>query len=171
MATLRDVFAELNALKSDGVVTDYAIGGATAVLFYAEPTRTYDLDVFVLTDEPAGSPLVSLAPFYDWAAAKGFAASAEHILIHGVPVQFLPAQNALAEDAVASARTLDYEGVSVRVIGPEHLAALAFQAGGARRRERGWQLLEEPGTIDRARFDEIIETHGIKMDSAHGPKT
>ena len=28
-------------------MAQYAIGGATAVLFYAEPTRTYDLDVFV----------------------------------------------------------------------------------------------------------------------------
>ncbi len=160
MATLRDVFAELNALKPDGIVADYAIGGATAVLFYAEPTRTYDVDVFVLMRPPRESAL-----------AKGFTSSAEHILIHGVPVQFLPAHNVLAEEAVAAARTLDYEGVPVRVIGPEHLAALAFQAGGARRRERAWQLLEEPGVVDRERFDEIVKAHGIKMDTDHGPTT
>jgi len=46
MASLADVFRELNTLKTTGVVRDYAIGGATAVLFYAEPARTYDVDVY-----------------------------------------------------------------------------------------------------------------------------
>ena len=171
MLTLKDVFAELNALKRAGVVKEYAVGGATAVLFYAEPTRTYDLDVFVLLPHAPDSPLVSLGPFYDWAARKGFAASAEHIMIHGVPVQFLPAHNALAEDAVATARTLSYEDVPVRVIAPEHLAALAFQAGGARRRERGWPLLEEPGVVDRVKFDQLVRDHGIKIGPGDGSET
>ena len=43
MSTRADVFRELNALKARGLVRDYALGGATAVLFYAEPTRTYTL--------------------------------------------------------------------------------------------------------------------------------
>jgi len=171
MATLKDVFAELNALKDAGIVREYAIGGATAVLFYAEPTRTYDLDVFVLlANAPAGAR-ISLQPCYGWAAQKDFPTSAEHIIIHGVPVQFLPAHNALAEAAVATARTIAYEDVPVRVIGPEHLAALAFQAGGARRRERAWQLLDEPGVVDRDKFDALAEAHGIKIDSSHGSET
>lgn len=70
--------------------------------------------------------LVSLEMFNEWARTRGFAADAEHILVHGVPVQFLPAYNALAEAAVTTARTLDYDGVPVRVINPEHLVALAF---------------------------------------------
>lgn len=45
--TLADVFRELNELKATGLVREYAIGGATAALFYAEPARTYDVDVFV----------------------------------------------------------------------------------------------------------------------------
>jgi len=37
------------------VFADSAIGGATAVLFYAEPTRTYDLDVLVkILTSPTG---------------------------------------------------------------------------------------------------------------------
>ena len=76
--------------------------------------------------------------------------------------QFLPVNNALAEDAVATARTLDYDGVPVRVIGPEHLAALAFQAGGRSRRERAWQLVES-GSVNRAKLDELLENHGIEV--------
>jgi hypothetical protein len=33
IATLAEVFRELNELKANGVVRDYAIGGATAALF------------------------------------------------------------------------------------------------------------------------------------------
>ena len=66
MSSLKEVFAVLAKMRDRGVVSAYAIGGATAVLFYAEPTRTYDVDVFVTL--PSGTePLVSLAPVYAWA--------------------------------------------------------------------------------------------------------
>jgi len=168
MASLADVFRELNALKETGLVRDYAVGGATAVLFYAEPARTYDVDVFVLLATSQSSGLVSRTSLYEWARTRGFALDAEHILVHGVPVQFLPAHNALAEEAVVSARALDYEGVTVRVIDPEHLAALAFQAGGSRRRERAWQLLETGGA-DRQRLRNLLATHGINIDLGNEP--
>jgi hypothetical protein len=44
--TLADVFRELNELTKGGIIREYALGGATAVAFYAEPTPTYDIDVF-----------------------------------------------------------------------------------------------------------------------------
>ena len=160
MATLGAVFQELNALKAAGVLADYAIGGATATLFYAEPTRTYDLDVFILLAARDSASLAPLASIYDWARARGFPEDAEHIQIHGVPVQFLPAHNSLAEEAVTKGRTLDYEGVPVKVIGPEHLAALALQTGGRRRRERAWQLIES-GSTDRGALREILRRHAI----------
>ena len=168
MVTLANVFRLLNTLKADGVVQDYALGGATAVLFYAEPTRTYDVDVFVSLPPARNSALVSLQPIYEWAETRGFAAEAEHVLIHGVPVQFLAAHNALAEDAVVTARTLEYAGVPVRVIAPEHLIALALQVGGARQRERAWQLLES-GPIDRQQLRSLLASHAInvEIDDAH----
>src|SRR5437764_2796631 len=118
MSSLADVFREVNALKADGIIREYALGGAMAVLFYAEPARTYDVDVFVLLPEAHTQTLVSLSAMYDVAKRRGFPVHAEHILIHEVPVQFLPAHNALAEDAIASARTFEHEAVTVRGIGP-----------------------------------------------------
>ena len=38
----------LNALERGGVLRRYAIGGAMAATFYAEPVLTFDLDIFVL---------------------------------------------------------------------------------------------------------------------------
>jgi len=162
MATLADVFQVLAEMRSAGVVRDYAVGGATAVLFYAEPARTYDLDVFILLPQ-SESGLAPLATIFEWTASRGFSPLKEHVLIHGVPEQFLPAHNSLVEEAIAGARELDYEGVMVRVIDPDHLAALALQAGGARRRERAWQLLES-GVLDRSRLRALLERHRIPAE-------
>ncbi len=147
-------------MRDDGVVTDYAVGGAMAVLFYAEPTRTYDLDVFV-TLPPGQQGLTELQGIYRWSAASGFGTDAEHVMIFGVPVQFLPAFNALVASAIADARAHDYEGTPVRVVDPEHLVALALQAGGARRRERAWQLIQA-GVVDRGRLQALLDAHHIE---------
>lgn len=162
MASLADVFHVLQNLQAAGVVADYAIGGATAVLFYAEPTRTYDLDVFVVLP-PQTEHLSPLSGIYHWARDKGFATLGEHVMIHGVPVQFLPVHSRLAQDAVETARDLEYEGVSVPVIDPEHLVALALEAGGARRRERAWQLFEAR-QVDRDRLRALLNDHGIPVE-------
>ena len=145
------------------MVLDYAVGRAMAVLFYAEPTRTYDVDVFALLPPDAAESLAPLAEVYRWAQREGFDLEGEHLLVHGVPVQILPAHNALVIDAVRHARTHDYEGVPVRVVGPEHLVALALQAGGARRRERAWQLFQA-GAVDRQALHALLKTHAIDTE-------
>ena len=160
MNSLADVFRVLNELQASGIVESHAVGGAMAMLFYAEPTRTYDLDVFVLLPEGASTSLVSLDGIYGWARSRRLSLDAEHILIHGVPVQFLPAYNKLVEEAVRAARQLDYEGEPVRIVGPEHLVALAIQAGGSKRRERAWQLVES-GEVDRALLRSILARHDL----------
>ena len=163
MSSLADVFRVLNRMCDEGIVAQYAVGGATAVLFYAEPTRTYDLDVFVTLEAVGNDVLVPLAGIYEWARSQGFGLEAEHLLIEGVPVQLLPAWNALVEAALSTARVHDYGGVPVRVVDPDHLVALALQAGGARRRERAWQLLEA-GAVDRVRLRQILTTHAIAAE-------
>ena len=160
MSTLADVFRVLNELRSERVVEQYAIGGAMAVLFYAEPARTYDVDVFIAL-RGAGDGLLDLSALYGWLRSRGFTPDAEHVLIHDVPVQFLPTYNRLVEEAVSEARELDYDGTPVRVVSPEHLVALALQAGGSRRRERAAQLLEV-GAVDRAALRAILGRHGLQ---------
>jgi hypothetical protein len=160
MSSLADVFGAINRLRDSAVIDDYAVGGATAVLFYAEPARTYDLDVFVIIRPDLDRGLEPLAAIYEWARRGGYETQAEHILIDGVPVQFLPAYTALVEESVREARNLTYGSTSVRVVGPEHLIALAVQAGGAKRRERAYQLLEA-GCVDRVRLRDILARHSL----------
>ena len=163
MSRLADVFEVIESLKSDKVIVDYAIAGATAVLFYAEPIRTYDLDVFVFLPGQPGA-MVSLNPLYQRLETSGFRPDAEHIRIHDVPVQFLPAYNELAVEALKHAVVKEYDsGISVRVLRPEHLAALAVQTGGRKRREHVARLLESEG-FDRLYFDSVIQRHGLAAE-------
>ncbi|MXZ71490.1 MAG: hypothetical protein F4Z04_08315 [Acidobacteria bacterium] len=163
MSSLADVFRVLNRMRDEGIVAQYAIGDATAVLFYAEPTRTYDLDVFVTVDAVPSQALAPLSRIYEWARKRGIELQAEHLMIEGVPVQFLPAYSALVDAALSTAQVHDYDGVPVNVVDPEHLVALALEAGGARRRERAWQLLEA-GAADRERLRRILKTHAIAAE-------
>ncbi len=37
----------VNSLERDGIIGRYAIGGAMAAVFYAEPVSTFDVDIFI----------------------------------------------------------------------------------------------------------------------------
>ena len=113
----------LNELEREGAFSRYAIGGAMAATFYTEPVLTFDLDVFVVLSRGTGQ-LISLAPVYEALRARGYGEEKETVMIEGVPVQFLPAYNALVEEALDQAREIDYEGVPARVLRAEHLIAI-----------------------------------------------
>ena len=158
-----DALRALNAIKAEGVIEDYAVAGAMAMVFWTEPVPTYDLDVLVVLRAPAGA-LVSLEPIYRWAEARGYRAQEEHIVVEGLPTQFVPAPNRLSLEAITSASELDYQGVAVRVVRPEYLVALYLQpqARTAKRRERAAMLLELP-SLNRPLVDEILKRHGLSF--------
>jgi hypothetical protein len=158
-----DALRVLNTMKADGVIREYAVAGGLAIVFWTEPVATYDLDVLVFLPPGAG-PLVSLESVYRWASAHGYVADMEHLLIEGVPTQFLPSPSKLADEAIETAETLDYQGVPTRVVLPEYLIALYLQpeARSAKRRERAAMLLEWRG-LNRNRLDAILERHGLSL--------
>ena len=56
----------INQMCADGVIGNYAIGGAVGATFYLEPVATLDIDVFVSLQTSPGSRLISLTPIYDY---------------------------------------------------------------------------------------------------------
>ena len=101
----------LNELEQDGIMSRYAIGGAMGATFYVEPLLTFDLGIIVLLPQ-MNSGLLTLAPLYEALRAKGYTEEGECVLIEGVPVQFLPAYNALLEEALREARDMSYQATS-----------------------------------------------------------
>jgi hypothetical protein len=162
MPSFADALRVLNDMERTGVVEDYAVADAMAMVFWAEPIPTYDLDVLVFFPGDEAT-IVSLAPLYAWAAHRGYRAKTEHVMIEGVPVQFLPAHNALAEEAIEKAADLDYEGVPVRVVRPEYLAALYLEPGARtpKRRERVAALMES-SALDRVVLDDLLRRFNLE---------
>jgi len=158
-----DTLRVLNTMKAEGVVEEYAIAGAMAIVFWTEPVPTFDLDVLVELHPSAGA-LVSLDRVYRWAESRGYPAEEEHVVIEGLPTQFLPAPDPLAREAISSAVKVDYEGVVVPVVRPEYLIGLYLHPGArtAKRRERAAMLMELP-TLDRQLVDEILRRHGLSF--------
>jgi len=151
--------AVLNRLERDGVVKQYAVAGGVAATFYMEPLTTYDLDVFILVESKPGK-LISLAPIYDYLAACGFKTEREYVMIHGMPVQFIPTYNRLSEEALEQARTVKYSGAPVRVIRPEHVLAIMLQTGRPKDLIRARQLAESAG-LNRAYLLEVLKRHNL----------
>ncbi len=149
----------LNDLERDGDLTRYAIGGAMGATFYVEPLLTFDLDVIVLLPGTHGG-LLSLAPLYEALRSKGYAEEGECVMIEGVPVQFLPAYNALLEEALREARDMLYESTPTRVLRVEHLVAICLQTGRAKDRERV-RLLRDQATLDQEYLSDLLRRHDL----------
>ena len=156
---MEKTFQTLNELEASGLVTRYAVGGAFALSFYTEPVVTFDVDVFVFVPN-ADSPLVSLAPIYDYLRAKGFREQREHVVIAGTPVQFIAAFNPLVEEAVREATEQTFKAVRVRVLRLEHLAAIMLKTGRAKDNVRLAQLLEL-ASLNVPFFHGILERNSL----------
>ena len=150
----------LNELEREGAFSRYAIGGAMAATFYTEPLLTFDLDVFVVLSRGTGQ-LISLAPVYEALRARGYGEEKETVMIEGVPVQFLPAYNALVEEALDQAREIDYEGVPARVLRAEHLIAISLQTGRTKDRARV-AMLREQASLDLNLLADILKRHQLE---------
>lgn len=158
---MRQTLKVVNELKDKGLINDYAIGGGIAALFYIEPFLTYDLDVFIISVERAEEKnLILFSPIFDYLKSKGYSWKGEHIIIEGMPVQFIPADE-LEKEAVENAKAIEYEGIKAKVITPEYLIAILLRAGRKKDIEKIEKLFEQTD-IDRTKLEEVLNKFGLK---------
>lgn len=152
----------INMLQKDGIITAYAIGGATALLFYAEPALTFDLDIFIfLPCAKKPKTLINIGPLYKHLDSMGYRTEREHVMIEGIPVQFLPAYNPLIEEAVKHASTKRYEKIEVKVLTIEYLLAIMIDTNRPKDRERIRKVLDEV-VFDKKILKSILKRHFLK---------
>ena len=153
----------INELKKNRLIEDYAICGGIAALFYIEPFLTYDLDIFItLPPEERGKNLIILSPIFDYLKKKGYSWKEEHIIVEGIPVQFIPVDE-LEEEALNNAKAIIYEGVETKVVTPEYLIAILFRAGRKKDLAKVEKLLAE-AEVDRNKLNDILLCYGLKKN-------
>ncbi len=143
----------------DGVISQYAIGGAIGALFYVEPFETHDLDVFV--DLPFQGHVVTLGPIDAYLRAAGYDLEQDLYSIEGVPVQFLPITPGLVEEAVAEAVSIPFDDELARVMRPEHLVAIMLQVGRPAKDIPRAALFAEQLVLDREVLKAILDRYGL----------
>jgi hypothetical protein len=158
--TVKATLELINRMQAEGVISQYAIGGAVGATFYLEPSATVDIDVFVILPTAPGSSLVSLSPIYEFLRKQGCAEQGEYVVIGDWPVQFLPAGNALEEEALAEAQRTEVEGVPTYVMSAEHLIAIALRTGRPKDHNRVLQFLEQ-GAYDAVKLKSVLQRHDL----------
>jgi hypothetical protein len=144
-------------LKAAKVIQDYAIGGGIAVLYYVEPLLTYDMDILFV---PAEDSIDVLSPLYKYLKDRGYKTRREHIIIEGVPMQFIPAYNELVTEAIQKSIEARYGRIKTKIIGLEYLAAIMLQTYRAKDRERLIKIHEE-AKIKMALLKRILEKFSL----------
>ena len=155
-----EVIKALNQMQVDGVIERYAIGGAVAATFYLEPVTTLDVDIFVVLKGEPGTPPTSPHPILDYLMAHGCTMAGEYVVIAGWPVQFLPPNSPLVEEALHQRAARDVGGIPTWIFSAEHLAAIALQAGRPKDKARLVQFIEAVA-LDTARFEDIVTSHHL----------
>jgi hypothetical protein len=129
-----------------------------ALSFWVEAVPTYDLDVFVLI--PSIERIMTITPIYEWAGRHGYEVKAEHIEIAGIPVQVLPAHDAVTEEAIAALS--DCRTVLRRLASCARSTSLEKSARSAKRLARVAMLLESE-VVDHELLSRILERHNLKL--------
>ncbi len=143
---MQRVLEALNQLVSDGVVEDYAIGGAIGASFYLDAMQTEDVDAFVFLP-PTVSGIVLITPIYDALVAMGGVIEGEYVRFGDWPLQILSDANSLIAEAIREASVVDYDEIQTRVFRPEHLCAIALQTGRKKDTLRVTMFFEQ-GVVD-----------------------
>jgi hypothetical protein len=150
----------LNEMESQGLIRRYAIGGGMAVMFYAEPVLTQDIDIFVLLP-PTDEPIIVLTPLHDFFRQRGYQFRGLHLEVEGWLVQFLPATSDLEIEAVQEAIEVPYGSTSARVMRAEYIIAIKLQVGRARDLFHIQMLLQQ-AKIDHDYLQGVLERYGLK---------
>ena len=155
--TVEKTLKIIRELKKAKVLRDFSIGGGIAALYYIEPLLTYDLDIFFVPNEDR---IDVLTPIYRYLKEKGFKVKKEHVLIEGVPVQFIPVYNDLVKEAVQHSVEAKYGRIKTRILGLEYLIAIMLQTYRSKDRERLVKIFEEAKT-DFKILKKILKNYGL----------
>ena len=149
-----DVLADMRAKR---IFSDFAIGGAVAGIIHNEPFNTIDLDIFFFFVERQTGLILSLETIYDYVRGRGFNFDKDFINIHGWPVQFVESNNnKLWTEAIETAPIKTIDNRKIKVIDPEHLAAMWILAS----RKKDFYKIDqfiEAGLMNSAKLRDILE--------------
>ena len=121
----------INQLESEGIIRKPTIGDSVAIIYYAQPVKTDDLDLFCYI--PNRGILIDLGPIYNRLESLGCKIRDLYINVRGVDVQFLvPDNQPLVEEALDNAAPVTIDNVKFHIFEYEYALAVKAEAGRAK---------------------------------------
>src|SRR3989338_1623689 len=157
---MKETLEVLNGLKDKALIDDYAVGGGIATIFYTEPVFTYDLDVFVIVKSEPAEKIISLTSVYDYLVSKGYSWKGEHIIIEGLPVQFIPVGSGIERDAIDNAKNITYGGVKTKILSAEYLIAIALKVGIRKDFDKICRLIDQ-AKVDKKTLEAVLKKYHL----------
>lgn len=117
----------ITEMENAGVIGRHAIVGSVALIYYAEPVDTQDVDIFFL-HSLAANEIFSMEKIYEYLGSRGFQPQDFTVVIGGVRVQLVPSTGKLSDEAINTAKKVILFEVETRVATPEYLIALKLVA-------------------------------------------
>ena len=153
---MQKTLQRINELLEKRIIEHYAIAGGMAQFYYIEPSVTYDLDLIVhIADEEKSLNPLSLIK------EQGYKTENGHIVIEGLPVQFLLAYNELVKDALQNRVEINIFNEKTYILKAEYLMAIMLQTGRLTDRERLARFFVE-AEYDNELFHSIIQRFGLE---------
>lgn len=160
-ANIEQVLAVLNEMKEQGIIRQFAVGGAFAATLHDEPISTIDLDIFFTLTRGADGTILTLSEIYQFVQQKGFTFDHEFINIHGWLVQFVESsRNQLWKDAVEKAAPVKIGNDTIPVISPEYLVAMWLFAGRAKDYQK-IAIFAGSDLVNRTLLSEILHSNDL----------
>jgi len=157
---MQKTLQKINELVEKNIINAYAIAGGMAQFYYIEPSVTYDLDLIVHIPGEENN-LNPLSPIYQWANKNGLLTEDEHIIIEGIPVQFLLAYNQLVEEALLNRVEIVIFEEKTFILKAEFLMAIMLQTGRLSDKERLAKFFIE-AEYDKTKFLELLKRFGLE---------
>lgn len=139
---MKETLQKINELVELGILEKYAIAGGMGQFYYIEPSVTYDLDliIHISGEERTLNPLRKI---YEWADKNNYKPLKEHIIIEGIPVQFILEYNDLVIAALNNRSKIKLYHEETYILKPEYLMAIMLQTGRSTDKERLAKFLTE----------------------------
>jgi predicted nucleotidyltransferase len=152
---MQNIIKLLNEMKEKKIIEEYAIGGATALIYYFEPIQTQDIDVFIAIQ--SSGLLANLNPVYEFFHEKGGVVKNEYIVINNTPVQFLLPYNPLIESALKNSIQVEYMQEKVKIFSLEHLMAIMVQTSRGKDKARLEEIFQAKISFDIEKFQNLLK--------------
>lgn len=156
---MEKVFKVINKMHDEGVLNNYAVGGAVATMYYTEPFATKDVDIFFTP--PEKDKILLLTPFYEFLLKKGYKTYKEYIMVGDIPVQFIPTATGLEKEAVEEAISVKFKNVDVKILRAEYLVAIFLDVFRPKDRDKLIRLLDQ-AKIDKNLLHDILARHRLE---------